>query len=68
MTDFGKTVRKRLIEIDKTQNWLASQVEARGINCDKTYLSKVLNGDRKGRQVREEIKKILNLEGGELDG
>lgn len=68
MTDFGKTVRKRLIEIDKTQNWLVSQVEARGVNCDKTYLSKALNGDRKGRQVREEIKKILNLEGGELDG
>ena len=68
MTDFGKTVRKRLIEIDKPQNWLVSQVEARGVKCDKTYLSKVLNGDRKGQQVREEIKKILNLEGGEMDG
>ena len=26
MTNFGKTVRKRLIDLDKTQDWLAAQV------------------------------------------
>ena len=43
MTNFGKTVRKRLIDLDKTQDWLAAQVEGTGIPCDKTYLSKILN-------------------------
>jgi hypothetical protein len=63
MTNFGKTVRKRLIDLDKTQDWLAAQVEGTGIPCDKTYLSKILNGARKGKQVKAAIEKILDLEG-----
>lgn len=68
MTNFGKATRKRLIDLGKTQNWLAEQVTAMGVACDRTYLSKVLNGDRKGTQVKDAIGKILNLEGGALDG
>ena len=52
MTNFGKTVRKRLIDLDKTQDWLAAQVRGMGIPCNKTYLSKILNGARKGKQVK----------------
>lgn len=68
MTNFGKTVRKRLIDLDKTQDWLAAQVEGTGIPCEKTYLSKILNGARKGKQVKAAIEKILDLEGGALGG
>jgi uncharacterized membrane protein YcaP (DUF421 family) len=68
MTNFGKTVRKQLIDLDKTQDWLAAQVEGTGIPCDKTYLSKILNGARKGKQVKAAIEKILDLEGGALGG
>ena len=66
MTNFGKTVRKRLIDLDKTQDWLAAQVEGTGIPCDKTYLSKILNGAQKGKQVKAAIEKILDLEGCKL--
>ena len=68
MTNFGKTVRKRLIDLDKTQDWLAAQVKGMGIPCDKTYISKILNGARKGKQVKAAIEKILDLEGGALGG
>ena len=61
MTNFGKTVRKRLIDLDKTQDWLAAQVRGMGIPCNKTYLSKILNGARKGKQVKAAIEKILDL-------
>ena len=46
----------------------AAQVEGMGIPCDKTYLSKILNGARKGQQVKAAIEKILDLEGGALGG
>ena len=68
MTNFGTTVRKRLIDLDKTQDWLAAQVRGMGIPCNKTYLSKILNGARKGKQVKAAIEKILDLEGGALGG
>lgn len=68
MTSFGKAVRKRLIDLDKTQDWLAAQVAAEGIACDKTYLSKILNGARKGARVKAAIEKILGMEGGTLGG
>ena len=68
MTNFGQTVRKRLIDLDKTQDWLAAQVRGMGIPCNKTYLSKILNGARKGKQVKAAIEKILDLDGGALGG
>ena len=55
MTNFGKTVRKRLIDLDKTQDWLAAQVRGMGIHCDKTYLSKILNGAQNVKQVKASI-------------
>ena len=68
MTEYGKAVRKRLIDLGKTQDWLAAQIEAAGVPCDKTYLSKVLNGARNGKRAKAAIEKILDLEGGTLGG
>lgn len=55
--EFGKMVRKRLIEIDMTQNELA---ELLGI-CPPN-LSRMLSGLRSGRKYRARIINILRLD------
>jgi hypothetical protein len=43
--DFGKQVRIRLIELDKTQEWLIEQVKERtGDFFDSSYLHRILSG------------------------
>ena len=43
--DFGKAVKIRLIELEKTQNWLIEQVrEKTGDYFDSSYLHRILNG------------------------
>lgn len=50
-TEFGKAVAIRLIEMEITQAELA-----RRIGCSRTYLSRILSGDRSG--ARNYIEKI----------
>lgn len=69
MTDYGKAVRKRLIDLGKTQAWLAAEIaQETGMACDPTYLSKVLSGARKAKRAKAAIEKILDMEGGALGG
>ena len=50
LTDFGKVVKKRLIDKDMTQAQLAAL-----IGCEKQYLHKILVGERSGEKYREAI-------------
>jgi hypothetical protein len=45
LSDFGKSVKIRLIELEKDQTWLIEQVKERtGDYFDGSYLHKILSG------------------------
>lgn len=49
LSDFGKAVKIRLIEIGKDQTWLIEQVKERtGDYFDTSYLSRLLRGELPG--------------------
>ena len=61
--NFGKDVKKRLIDLDKTQKWLMEQIaEETGLYVDGFYLYKILAGQRKAPKITAAIRKILNME------
>lgn len=63
VSDFGKEIKIRLIEIGKTQNWLIEQIKTRtGLYFDDGYLYKVLTGKNKNPKIVEAIKQILEME------
>lgn len=70
-SDFGKAVKIRLIELEKTQNWLIEQVEKKtGDFFDSSYLHRILTGKVPGETGRggkpgkaEVIREILNMTG-----
>lgn len=53
---FGREVKKRLIDLGKTQRWLAEE-----IGTSETYLNQILHGERKGTKYTGKIKNILNF-------
>ncbi len=52
--DFGKKVKKQLIDLNKSSKQLAIE-----LGVSRTYLSEILNGTRKGINRRKEIADIL---------
>ena len=66
-TDFGKSVKKRLIDMDKSQKWLRDEVVNRteGINfLDSSYFQKIMRGERYPRKIVDAICEILDIEEG----
>ena len=60
--DFGKTVKKRLIDLDKTQKWLMEQIaDKTGLYVDGFYLYKILTGQRNAPKITAAIMEILDL-------
>lgn len=61
-TDFGKTVKKRLIDLDKSQAWLISQLnQDTGLFVDSSYLNRILTGRCNNTKIIASISKILDL-------
>lgn len=62
ITSFGKSVKIRLIEMEKTQDWLIEQVRNRtGLFFDSSYLWKIMNGVVGTPGMVEAIREILDL-------
>ena len=60
--DFGKEIKKRLIDIDHTQEWLISEVRKdTGLFFDSSYLYKIMSGRQKNPTITNSIKKILHM-------
>lgn len=58
--EFGKNVKKRLVDIDQTQDWLIAQVrDETGLFFDSSYLHKILKGSRSPETIVAAINKIL---------
>lgn len=61
--EFGKEVKKRLVDIGQTQSWLAKEVgKDTGLRVDAAYLSNTLAGRRKSEKVINSVKKVLEME------
>lgn len=61
-TDFGKTVKKRLIDLDTSQEWLISQLnQDTGLFVDSSYLNRILTGRCNSEKIIASISKILGL-------
>ena len=61
-TDFGKAVKKRLIDMDKKQTWLIEEVRTRtGLYFDDSYLSKVFTGKKETPSIVNAIREIVGL-------
>lgn len=65
-TDFGKTVKKKLIDLDLQQKWLIAEVNRRtGMRLDNSYFQKIMRGDRNSERVTSAICEILHIGDGE---
>lgn len=63
VADFKKTVKKKLIDLDRTQEWLQSEITKRtGLYIDSSYFSKIMRGENKSPKIMAAIKEILKLE------
>ena len=61
-TTFGKTVKKRLIDMDKTQEWLYGQVsEKTGLYFDSSYFHKICTGRLTPPHIVKAIREILDI-------
>lgn len=61
-TEFGKEVKKALIDVGETQDWLIKQIEFNtGLFVDSGYLYKILTGQRNAPKIVQAIREILSL-------
>lgn len=60
ITDYGKTIKLRLLEQEKTQEWLISEVSKKaGRYFDSSYLHKVMVGKIKNKVIIDAINEVL---------
>lgn len=61
-TAFGKAVKKKLVDIDRTQAWLIEQVKGRtGLYFDDSYAYKILTGQLASPKIVQAIRELLEL-------
>ena len=62
LSDFGKEIGKRLIDMDKPQIWLIEEVRNKtGLYFDDSYLYKIKTGQLATPKIIQAIKEILDL-------
>lgn len=63
LSEFGKSIKIRLIEKGKTQQWLVDEVKSHtGLYFDGGYLYKMLTGKYENPKIVEAIKTILEMD------
>lgn len=61
-TSYGIKVKSRLLEINKTQNWLIAQLKTdTGMFIDSSLLNKVLTGRVDSKRIVSAIDDILEI-------
>lgn len=64
-SEYGKTIKKRLIDLDKSQKWLFERVyEETGLFLDSSYLGKIISGKNKAPKIVAAINAILDIREG----
>ena len=63
LTEFGKQVKIKLIQMDKPQKWLNEEVIKRtGLYFDDSYLHRIVTGKNSNPKIVRAIKEILEIE------
>lgn len=63
LTEFGKQVKIKLIQMDKPQKWLNEEVIKRtGLYFDDSYLHRIVTGKNSNPKIVSAIKEILDIE------
>ena len=61
-TQFGISVKVKLLEMGRTQDWLSQECSKRtGMFVDSAVMRKLLSGTRKSPRIEAAIREILNL-------
>ena len=61
---YGKQIKKRLVDIDKPQVWLIEQVHKdTGLYFDDSYLHKIMTGKNNNLKIKASIEKVLGMAG-----
>ena len=62
LSDFGVAVKKRLVDLNRTQKWLVDEVQSRtGKYFDNGYLQKLMTGRATSEPMRSVICEILDI-------
>lgn len=63
LSEFGKEISKRLIDLDKPQTWLIEEVRNRtGLYFDDSYMYKIKTGQLSTPKVVQAIRDILEIQ------
>lgn len=63
-TEFGKEIKKKLIDLDRPQVWLIEQVKSKtGLYFDDSYLYKIVTGRLASPKIVAAICEILDIRG-----
>ena len=61
-SDFGKQIKKRLVDLDRNQAWLIEQVKQKtGLYFDSSYMYKICTGTLATPSIVQAIREILDL-------
>lgn len=61
LTEYGKSVKKRLIEMDKSQAWLIEQLKRKtGKFVDSSLLNKILTGKSNSSTIISAINELIS--------
>lgn len=61
-TDFGLSVKTKLLQNGRDQKWLEEQVKTKtGLYVDNGYMYKILTGQRNAPKIVAAIKEILDI-------
>ena len=62
ISEYGKTIKVRLVELGVDQNWLIEQVRNKtGLYFNSSYLHKILCGTEKPKTITAAIDEILSI-------
>lgn len=63
LSEYGKTVKKKLIDLEKPQKWLIEEVRNKtGLYFDDSYLGKIAHGKCAPVKITAAINEILGIE------
>jgi len=62
LSPFGKAIKKRLVDIERSQTWLIEEVsQATGLYFDRSYMFKIQTGQLSTPKIVQAIRDILCL-------
>lgn len=65
LTKFGKTIKKKLVDMDQSQEWLIARVkEQTGLYFDSSYMYKIQTGKLATPKIVNAICSILDIKAG----